>query len=110
MMILEGSFLVPEASNSGANLSSHQLSASVVEADSHSLLSQQENTSNIQIQNLRTCMIRRILKLRSPSRACISNEDIELSLAPLDLINQPHDLSFCGDIGWDADSAATHSW
>jgi hypothetical protein len=55
-------------------------------------------------------MIWRILKARSPSRSRIRNEDIQLPLNLLYLFDQPHDLRFAGDIGWDSDRTAFDSW
>jgi hypothetical protein len=75
-----------------------------------SLLRQKKNTPNIQIQDLCTRMIRRVFELRSPSRACICNKDIEFPLSLLDLIHESHDLSFRRHVRWDTDCPPLHSW
>lgn len=71
----------------------------------HPLLSQQEHPSNIQIQNLRTRSIRRIVKARPPSRSRVRYKNIQLPLALLYLFYQTHNLRFRGNIGGDSGRA-----
>jgi hypothetical protein len=106
-MIREGSCRVPEACNNGANL--HLVSNVPISGNHDSLLRQQKHTTNIQIQNLCTRMIRRILECRAPSRTCICNKNIELSFLLLKRLHQTDDLCFAGDIGWDSDRTAFDS-
>ena len=54
-------------------------------------------------------MIWRILKARPPSRSGIRNENIQLPLNLLYLFDQTYNLRFRGNIGWDADRAASGS-
>jgi hypothetical protein len=107
MIIREGSCRVPEACNSGANL--RLVSNAPISGNHNSLLRQQKHTTNIQIQNLCTRMIRRILEGRAPSRSCICNKNIELSFLLLNRLHQTDNLCFAGDIGWNSDRAAFDS-
>ena len=106
-MIREGSCRVPEACNNGANL--HLVSNVPISGNHDSLLRQQKHTTNIQIQNLCTRMIRRILERRTPRRSCICNKNIELSFLLLNRLHQTDDLCFAGDIGRDSDRTAFDS-
>lgn len=71
------------------------------------LLHQVEHASNIQIQYLYTTRIRRVLESRSPGRARIRNQDIQLPALGLpDLLRQRDDLVRVGYVGGDAHSTA----
>lgn len=67
------------------------------------LLHQVEHASNVQIQYLDTTRIGRVLESRSPGRARIRNQDIQLPALGLpDLLHQRDDLVRVGYVGGDA--------
>lgn len=85
------------------------LVASSRPSSTNSLLRQQKHAPNIQIQDLRTRMIRRILKFRPPSGTSICDQYIELPLRLLDVFDESHDFRFVGHVRWNSHCAALHA-